>query len=108
MGRVEISTSADGGVTWSEWIELNRYYNGGDTTLLDAQTVESVEWSSTDLQPETIDLNGYSGLARLRFSLEADTDISGKGWVVDDVVVGSGGGPLLPYKIFLPIVVKNE
>jgi subtilisin-like proprotein convertase family protein len=82
VGRVEIST--DAGATWTE---LARY-SGGGLFGVAPQDVESPEWTEVAWKDARIDLSGYSGTARLRFSLEVDRDVSDKGWLIDDVRVG--------------------
>jgi hypothetical protein len=79
-----------------------------ETAGLEIQEENSVEWQSAELQSVDIDLSVYTGTVRLRFSLEADAKISGKGWVLDDVVVQSGGDLPLDKRIFLPIVIKDQ
>ncbi len=111
FGFVEISTSIDGGGSWSEWINLRSFFNGGAITPLETENLDSAEWSSTDLYLEEIDMTPYitlDMLIQLRFSLEADAEISGKGWVIDDVIVTSGllSPPPPKYSIFLPLIMK--
>jgi hypothetical protein len=98
--RVEIST--DGGATWAE---LARYSGGGIYGEgVEAQDVEAPEWSNVSWKDVEIGLSGYSGVARLRFSLEVDQNASDKGWVIDDVLVR---GERLPTSLFLPIILKQ-
>ena len=105
VARVEIST--DGGTTWRE---LARYTGGGIFGEgVGAQDVESPEWTNVIWKQVEIGLSGYTGMARLRFSLEVDQTVSDKGWVIDDVMVRSGSGGSPPgANIFLPIILKNK
>jgi hypothetical protein len=98
VGRVEIST--DDGATWAE---LTAYSGGGiygDRGL----DVPGQEWTGDTWQEVSISLTGYTGTVHLRFSLEVDQYVSDKGWLIDDVMVGSGGNP--DNRIFLPLVLK--
>jgi hypothetical protein len=49
----------------------------------------------------------YSGMVRLRFSLEVGREVAGKGWVIDDVLVRSGGAPPIGPGVYLPIIVRG-
>jgi subtilisin-like proprotein convertase family protein len=100
---VEISTN--GGATWTE---LARYTGGGIYGEgLETQDVEAPEWASVSWQDVEIGLSGYSGVARLRFSLEVDQNASDKGWILDDVMVKGEGGGKVPGGVFLPIILKE-
>jgi hypothetical protein len=95
VGRVEISS--DGGATW---ITLAQFSGGGVYGPgVRAQEASGAEWTNVSWKPVAISLGGYTGTVRLRFSLEVDQNIADKGWVIDDVMVGSGssaGGVFLP------------
>jgi subtilisin-like proprotein convertase family protein len=103
IARVEIST--DGGTTWTE---LARYSGGGIYGEgLGTQDVEAPEWADVNWKQVEISLSGYTGMARLRFSLEVDQNASDKGWVVDDVMVKGEVGPSnQQHSVYLPIVLK--
>ena len=105
VARVEIST--DGGATWAE---LARYSGGGIFGEgVGAQDVESPEWTNVSWKKVEIGLGGYTGMVRLRFSLEVDQYVSDKGWIIDDVMVRSGSGGSPPgANLFLPIILKNR
>jgi len=103
IARVEIST--DGGATWAE---LARYSGGGIYGEgLEAQDVEAPEWAAANWKNVEIGLSGYTGMARLRFSLEVDQNASDKGWVVDDVLVQGEGGASPERKVYLPIILRQ-
>jgi hypothetical protein len=103
IARVEIST--DAGATWSE---LARYTGGGIyEEEMEGQDTPAPEWTEVDWKTVEVDLGGYTGIARLRFSLEVDQTVSDKGWVIDDVVVRSGGPPMNSQDhVYLPIILK--
>jgi hypothetical protein len=101
IAKVEIST--DGGTTWAE---LARYSGGGIYGEgLEAQDVEAPEWANVSWKDVEIGLSGYSGVARLRFSLEVDQNASDKGWILDDVMVRGERPP--GTSVFLPIILKQ-
>ena len=100
VGRVEIST--DDGATWTE---LATFSGGGPYGDL-GWSAPGQEWAGVAWQETQISLVGYSGVVRLRFSLEVDQYISDKGWVLDEVVVRSGSE--LKNTIYLPLVSKRN
>ncbi len=105
-GRVEIST--DSGATWTE---LARFSGGGIFGEgAGAQEVAAPEWANITWKKVGIDLGGYSGMVRLRFSLEVDQNVSDKGWVIDNVMVGPGTGTVPPHNevLFLPVILKGD
>jgi hypothetical protein len=83
LARVEIST--DDGASWQL---LKSYSGGGPYGLVARQALDS-EWQDVNWKYETIDLSGYAGTLRLRFSLTVDGSVSDKGWLLDDVRVFS-------------------
>jgi hypothetical protein len=104
VGRVEIST--DDGATWTE---LARFSGGGvfgdGLAPLD---VLSPEWAAATWKEVTIGLAGYSGMVRLRFSLEVNDDaVASKGWVIDDVMVWSSSAAPPETDIYLPVILKD-
>jgi hypothetical protein len=67
--------------------------------------VSSPEWANAKWQNEAINLSAYAGKeVRLRFSLTVNDEGSDRGWVIDEVIVGSGTSGNT--RIFLPIVLK--
>lgn len=83
VARVEIST--DGGTTWAT---LASYSGGGIYGAPPgAQAAQDQEWTNVGWKQVSIDLSGYSGTVRLRFSLEVDQTVADKGWLIDDVMV---------------------
>ena len=100
VARVEIST--DDGATWTE---LARYSGGGIFGEDLGAQVESPEWANATWKEVEIGLADYTGMARLRFSLEVNDDAAAsKGWVIDDVMVKSE----MTNTILLPIILKQE
>ncbi len=91
MARVEIST--DDGATWTA---LESYTGGGifgnqvPLPLLAPLDQEAPEWTEVNWRTAEIGLSSFTGMVRLRFSLEVDQDVSDKGWVIDDVIVATG------------------
>ncbi|MCX7682574.1 MAG: hypothetical protein N2508_11545, partial [Anaerolineae bacterium] len=104
VARVEIST--DGGITWRE---LAHYSGGGIFGEgMGMQDVKSPEWTNVNWKRVEIGLSGYSGVVRLRFSLEVDRYVSDKGWIIDDVMVRSASrGASSGMSIFLPIILNR-
>jgi len=83
VARVVIST--DNGATWATLAS----YSGGGIYGAGArvQDMPDLEWANISWKQVSIDLSGYCGTVRLRFSLEVDQTVSDKGWVIDDVMV---------------------
>jgi len=100
--RVEIST--DGGTVWTE---LGRYPTGAGAGGLATEAVSSPEWADANWKDVEISLSPYTGTVRLRFSLEADRDYSARGWVLDDMLVRSGGATPGGTGVYLPVIVRD-
>ena len=86
-------------------MELSSYTGGGIFGAA-AQAVSSPEWDEVEWRDAAIDLSAYAGAGavRLRFSLEVNDDAaSSKGWVLDDMLVTSGG---ITNSVYLPALMK--
>ncbi|MGD9101421.1 MAG: hypothetical protein PVF45_13150, partial [Anaerolineae bacterium] len=96
VGRLEISS--DDGATWTT---LASYSGGGIYDQPDTRAVDelALEWTEVNWKDVQIDLSAYTGVVRLRFSLEVDQDVSDKGWLIDDVKVVPTPPPMADLQI---------
>jgi hypothetical protein len=89
-GIVEIST--DSGATWQQIFPKNGYpfrirYGGSPHNPFPEQTwcfSGHFEW-----RQDTFDLSDYIGVVQIRFRFGSDRSVTGEGWYIDDVYVGS-------------------
>ncbi len=88
-GLLEIS--ADGGQTWNGLTPEGGYpylVRVGGTPGPFAQ--DTPVWSGAhDWQEVAVDLTGYTGTVRLRWSFSSDGAVAGEGWYIDDVRIYS-------------------
>jgi hypothetical protein len=101
VGLLEIST--DDGATWTKLAQ----YRSEEAAGLAPQALKSPEWQNVAWRQAQFDLSAYAGSqnVRLRFSLKVDQAISGKGWVIDHVLVTAG--PPEATTMFLPVLFRK-
>jgi len=84
--KVEIRTTISN--TWAALIE----FSGGGVyppTQVEAADVATNgdEWRNVPFRNKEVSLQGYSGLAQLRFTLQSDRNVTDKGWAIDDMQI---------------------
>jgi hypothetical protein len=67
------------------------------------QDINSPEWPAPQWKQVSINLSRFTGVVRLRFSLEVDQNISDKGWLIDDVMV-AGRLSSATTRLFMPVI----
>ncbi len=99
-GIVEISTTLTSG-----WQRLDNFTGGGPYSEVVAAGGE--EWTNTQWQTKTIDLDSSMGVAQLRLQLQVDQNIADKGWVIDMLAIRPLVRGSTTSLIYLPMIANQ-
>ncbi|MCB0167529.1 MAG: VCBS repeat-containing protein [Anaerolineae bacterium] len=105
--QIIVEISSDDGASWQSLATYQGRATQAIALATQADEWQQVQWQTLelDLAEASIPLDTTS--ARLRFTLQVDDFASAKGWIIDEVSVGSSAATSAPSnQHFLPLLVK--